>query len=157
MNTQIELQYRQGDDLIPGLCDTFNITEDDIDAKAHGDTVDNAKCPDVLLGQVIHGVLYELSFHGGPEQQVEFHDELNRDCAAVTGSNKHDALSWVEGVAGARVSVGVNKGRHHWPFRILAGPCGAIAIHCAHEDRDHSLRACRARVSGRSRVGSGQG
>lgn len=57
MNTQIELQSRQGDDLIPGLCDTFNITEDDIDAKAYGNTVDSAKCPDVLLGQVIHGLL----------------------------------------------------------------------------------------------------
>jgi hypothetical protein len=58
------------------LRDTFNITEDDIDAKAYGDTVANAKCPVVLLGQVIHGALYELSFHGGPEQQAEFHDEL---------------------------------------------------------------------------------
>lgn len=58
------------------LRDTFNVTEDDIDAQAYGDTVDSAKCPDVLLGQVIHGLLYELSFHGGPEQQVEFHDEL---------------------------------------------------------------------------------
>jgi hypothetical protein len=63
-------------DLPLRLRDAFNVTEDDIDAKAYGDTVANAKCPVVLLGQVIHGVLYELSFHGGPEQQTEFHDEL---------------------------------------------------------------------------------
>ncbi len=63
-------------DLPLRLRDTFDITEDDIDAKAYGDAVDSARCPDALLGQVIHGVLYELSFHGSPEQQVEFHDEL---------------------------------------------------------------------------------
>lgn len=63
-------------DLPLRLRETFDISEDDIDATAYGDTVDSAKCPDVLLGQVIRGVLYELSFHGGPEQQVEFHDEL---------------------------------------------------------------------------------
>lgn len=63
-------------DLPLRLRDAFNITEDDIDANAYGDTVANAKCPVVLLGQVIHGVLYELSFYGGPEQQTEFHDEL---------------------------------------------------------------------------------
>lgn len=56
--------------------DQFSITEDDIDASAYGNTITTAKCPDVLLGQVIHSVLYELSFHGGPEQQAEFHDEL---------------------------------------------------------------------------------
>lgn len=56
--------------------DQFNLTEDDIDASAYGDTIGTAQCADVLLGQVIHSVLYELSFHGGPEQQVEFHDEL---------------------------------------------------------------------------------
>jgi hypothetical protein len=63
-------------DLPLRLRDAFNITEDDSDAKAYGDTVASAKCPVVLLGQVIHSVLYELSFHGGPEQQTEFHDEL---------------------------------------------------------------------------------
>jgi hypothetical protein len=63
-------------DLPLRLRDAFNITEDDIDAKAYGDTVTTAKCPVVLLGQVIHGVLCELSFHGGPEQQAKFHDEL---------------------------------------------------------------------------------
>ena len=63
-------------DLPLRLRNTFNITEDDLDARAYGETVAVAKCPDVLLGQVIHGVLYELSFHGGPEQQVEFHNEL---------------------------------------------------------------------------------
>jgi hypothetical protein len=54
----------------------FNITEDDIDASAYGNAIAGAKCADILLGQVIHSVLYELSFHGGPEQQAEFHDEL---------------------------------------------------------------------------------
>lgn len=63
-------------DLPLRLRETLNITEDDIDAQGFGDTVAVAKSPAVLLGQVIHGFLYELSFHGGPEQQAEFHDEL---------------------------------------------------------------------------------
>jgi len=52
------------------------ITEDDLDAKAYGDTIARARCPDALLGQVIHGVLGELSFHGGPDRQKEFRNEL---------------------------------------------------------------------------------
>ena len=61
----------------------FSITEDDIDARAYGDVVAEAACPEISLGQVMHGLLYELSFHGGPADQTEFRDELLRRKAEV--------------------------------------------------------------------------
>lgn len=61
----------------------FSITEDDIDARAYGGAVAEAVCPEVSLGQVIHGLLYELSFHGAPAEQAEFRDELSRRKAEV--------------------------------------------------------------------------
>lgn len=35
--------------------DEFDIVEDDVDAKAFGTALTRGRCPDVLLGQVIHG------------------------------------------------------------------------------------------------------
>lgn len=63
-------------DLPLRLRDTFDVTEDDIDAKAYGGAIASGKCQEVLLGQVIHGILWELSFHGGPEGQAEFRADL---------------------------------------------------------------------------------
>jgi hypothetical protein len=60
-----------------------SIIEDDINAKAFGHVISRGNHPTVTLGQVIHGVLWELSFHGVPEQQTEFGDELNRSLAEV--------------------------------------------------------------------------
>ena len=54
----------------------FNVTEDDCDAKAYGHTIASGKCQDALLGQVIYSILWELSWHGGPESQAAFRDEL---------------------------------------------------------------------------------
>jgi hypothetical protein len=57
-------------------------------------------------------------------------------------------LSWKHGPAFRRIP----------PLEAgSVGLCGAIAIRCDHEDRDHSVRARRARISGRSRVGAGRG
>jgi hypothetical protein len=44
----------------------FSITEDDIDARAYGDVVAEAACSEICLGQLMHGLLCELAFHGGP-------------------------------------------------------------------------------------------
>lgn len=59
------------------------LMEDDINAKAFGDEVARGRHPDVTLGQVIDGVVWELSFHGGPQERAEFRDELNQQVAAV--------------------------------------------------------------------------
>jgi len=59
------------------------VTEDDLDAKAYGTEIARARHPDVTLGQVIHGVLWELSFHGGPQEQADAADELHQQVAAI--------------------------------------------------------------------------
>ena len=58
-------------------------TEDDLNAKAYGDEISRARHPDVTLGQVIHGVLWELSFHGAPEMQSGVLEELKERVAEV--------------------------------------------------------------------------
>lgn len=63
------------------LRDELTITEDDIDAKAYSDVVAGGRCTEVLLGQVIGGVLGEIGFHGGPDEQLEFKEELDRRSA----------------------------------------------------------------------------
>jgi hypothetical protein len=42
-----------------------------------------ARCADVTLGQVIHGLLWELSFHGGPQERLEVSEDLKRRDAEV--------------------------------------------------------------------------
>lgn len=37
----------------------------------------------MTLGQVIHGLLWELCFHGGPQEQQEVIEELERRVAEV--------------------------------------------------------------------------
>ena len=59
------------------------ITEDDLNAKAYGDEISRVRHPDVTLGQVVHGVLWELSFHGAPEMQSGVLDELKERVAEV--------------------------------------------------------------------------
>lgn len=48
--------------------DTFDVTEDDIDAYAYAKPLANGKSSEFWLGQVIHAVLRELSFYGTPEE-----------------------------------------------------------------------------------------
>lgn len=61
----------------------LTITEDDIDAKRFGEVVASARCEEVLLGQVIQAVLDEVAFHGGPDEQADFREELDRRSAEV--------------------------------------------------------------------------
>jgi len=70
-------------DLPLRLREELTITEDDIDAKGYADVIASARCSEVLLGQVIQGVLDELAFHGGPEAQAEFKEELDARVAEV--------------------------------------------------------------------------
>lgn len=60
------------------------ITEDDVDSRAYGLEISRVFHPDVTLGQIVDGVLYELGFHGGPAQQTEFAEELERRSQEAT-------------------------------------------------------------------------
>ncbi len=59
------------------------ITEEDATAKAYMSEIRRARNTDVTLGQVIHGLLWELSFHGGPQEQRGVSEELARRVAEV--------------------------------------------------------------------------
>lgn len=56
----------------------IRITEDDAAAKAYMTEIRRARLADVTLGQVIQGLLWELSFHGGPQEQQEVSDSLKQ-------------------------------------------------------------------------------
>lgn len=63
------------------------ITEDDVDSRSYGLEIARVFHPDLTLGQIVDGVLHELSFHGGPAQQTEFAEELEmRTQEATDGS-----------------------------------------------------------------------
>ena len=59
------------------------ISEEDATAKAYMSEIRRARCAEVTLGQVIHGLLWELSFHGGPQEQLEVSEDLKRRVAEV--------------------------------------------------------------------------
>lgn len=59
------------------------VMEDDINAKAFSEEVFKGKHPDVTLGQVIDGIVYELSFHGGPQERAEFRSGLDEQLAEI--------------------------------------------------------------------------
>ena len=59
------------------------ITEDDANAKAHMREIRRGRHPDITLGQVIHGLLWELSFHGGPQEQQEVSEGLKRQLEEI--------------------------------------------------------------------------
>jgi hypothetical protein len=58
------------------LREELSIAEDDIDAKAYAQPIASGRCDEVLLGQVIQGVLWELSFYGGPEDKAQVGADL---------------------------------------------------------------------------------
>lgn len=59
------------------------ILEDDIHAKAFGNEVIKGRHPQVTLGQVLHGVLWELSFHGGPQGREDVRNGLGEKLAEI--------------------------------------------------------------------------
>lgn len=63
--------------------DEVRIPEEDATAKAYMSEIRRARCTDVTLGQVIHGLLSDLSFHGGPQEQMEVSEDLKRQVAEV--------------------------------------------------------------------------
>jgi hypothetical protein len=65
------------------LSEELSITEDDIDARGYGKAVVKGRCNEVLLGQIIQGILDELCFHGGPEKATEISDSLKAQMAEI--------------------------------------------------------------------------
>lgn len=63
--------------------ETIDVLEDDIDANAFGNRITSAKCSEVTLGQVMHCVLWELSFHGTPKDQEQVLKELREQKAEI--------------------------------------------------------------------------
>lgn len=68
-----------------GVNHGVRITEDDRAAQAWMREIGRAQVEDVTLGQVIEGLLWELSFHGGPSEQEAVSEELSRRVAEVDG------------------------------------------------------------------------
>jgi len=72
-----------------------SICENDLSAKKYGHELEKIQLMGINLGQVLHGILWELSWHGGPETQSQFVDELN---ARVEDIKNHspDAVSAID-------------------------------------------------------------
>ncbi len=60
------------------------VTEGCYDAKGYGQELGRLHRESVTLGQVLHGVLWELSFHGGPVEQGAVREDLAALSAKVT-------------------------------------------------------------------------
>lgn len=60
------------------------VCESNLDSARNGHELVRYKNPGVTLGQVIEGVLWELSFHGGPEERQADKEELTRRCDEVS-------------------------------------------------------------------------
>jgi hypothetical protein len=52
------------------------VTESGANAKQYGKRLDEVNCPQVLLGQLVHAVVWELSFHGPASEREAFAGEL---------------------------------------------------------------------------------
>lgn len=59
------------------------VCEDDLDAKSYAQEVARYENPGVSLGQFVHGILWELSFHGSPAQTEEFVEGLKAQMEEV--------------------------------------------------------------------------
>lgn len=56
--------------------ESFEICEDDVDSVAYFSSIATARCAEVTLGQFIHCVLWDLSFHGTSENQADIVEEM---------------------------------------------------------------------------------
>lgn len=59
------------------------VCEDDVDAKKYAQMVEEVSVGSASLGQILHGVMWELSFHGGPDGQAEVISDLKKSMAEI--------------------------------------------------------------------------
>lgn len=60
-----------------------DVCESDIDAFGCGEVLKTVSLDGVTLGQMIHGLLFELAFHGGPAESAEVMDSLKAQIADI--------------------------------------------------------------------------
>lgn len=90
--------YKKGDRISWGICmtptnelinipvklsDKFDICHDILNkevkrGEAYPPPIASFKNPEYTLGCILHGIIWELSFHGGPEKRDGFKDHLNK-------------------------------------------------------------------------------
>ena len=82
---------------------SMRITEDDQAAQAWMQEIGRAQVEDVTLGQVIEGLLWELSFHGGPAEQEAVAEGLlaRSRAASTTGEEAEPMADWERELLGA--------------------------------------------------------
>lgn len=66
----------------------FVIAEADLNSRRYGEPVADGRLDEVTLGQVLHGVLSELTFHGGPTEQAALSEELAQQLARLESGNE---------------------------------------------------------------------
>lgn len=74
---------------------SISICENDLSAKKYGHELEEIQLMGVNLGQVLHGILWELSWHGGPETQSQFVDELSARVEDIK-SHRPDVVSAID-------------------------------------------------------------
>lgn len=67
------------------------VCESDLDAKAYGHQLHAFQWSHITLGDMLHSVLWELSFHGTPEDQQDTRDELFEHKAEIDEAHRSGA------------------------------------------------------------------
>jgi hypothetical protein len=102
------------------LNSSVQICEDDLDARQFGQEIEKVSMCHVSLGQILHGVLWELSWHGSPADQLKLTEELKAQVAEIdAGTAKLTPMDDIDlfnelDVPGCRalfVSIGGHKPR----------------------------------------------
>lgn len=62
---------------------SVQICEDDLDARQFAQELEKVSMRHVSLGQILHGVLWELSWHGSPADQVKLSEQLRTQMAEI--------------------------------------------------------------------------
>ena len=69
------------------LDNKLNVYDDDHDSADWGKKLFTIEKPDFTLGDILNGVIWELSFHGGPDKRDELGSELHDIVAQIKKEN----------------------------------------------------------------------
>lgn len=103
----------------------LRIIEDDEAAQAWMQEIGHAQVEEVTLGQVLEGLLWELSFHGGPVEQEAVAEDLRQRVAAVHDGTAKTVSSdemFERLAATAGADPGPQPGRRAGAGRACAAP-----------------------------------